>query len=610
MASIDFTELSAKHTSDATRTRLRQRHWAQIRLQAYGIAAIAFAAAALILLASTIVGKTTAVVYEYYLTLDAQIEVSERDMERLESDNPLLGINLRRVVGASLEETVRGEVDRRDQRALTGLVSSESGLELGAVVKADMGVIGQTISFDALLDDNTQLYLKGSFGRPDAIRSTGEAVVTPGEEEGKVSVKVGPSALTEIFEALRERRSYEAQRAAAERDRQQNAIDVTIDQLATETDPDLRARLEGRLEAYQRARDAAEEKRTELRRRATERRTITFEMSDDDPTLFLKLGGGWIKAETVAREQVTGFVMEPVEGERFGEGDWQALMMERPDAQRPINDRQVVWLEDLEERGLIVTRLNTRLLSFSDSASAELAGIWGAVVGSFWTMLVTFLLAFPIGVMASIYLEEFAPKNRVTDLIEVNINNLAAVPSIVFGLLGLAIFVAGVPVNIFGTEFTIGGFLPRSSPLAGGAVLALMTLPTIIIAGRASIRAVPPSIRDAALGLGASKLQTSTHHVLPLAMPGILTGSIIGMAQALGETAPLLLVGMNSFIQEPPADPLSPGNVLPTLIYQWNSNSERLFDDKTAAAISVLLIFLILMNALAVLLRKRFERRW
>ncbi|MEL6267576.1 MAG: DUF3333 domain-containing protein, partial [Pseudomonadota bacterium] len=444
MASIDFTELSAKHTSDATRTRLRQRHWAQIRLQAYGIAAIAFAAAALILLASTIVGKTTAVVYEYYLTLDAQIEVSERDMERLESDNPLLGINLRRVVGASLEETVRGEVDRRDQRALTGLVSSESGLELGAVVKADMGVIGQTISFDALLDDNTQLYLKGSFGRPDAIRSTGEAVVTPGEEEGKVSVKVGPSALTEIFEALRERRSYEAQRAAAERDRQQNAIDVTIDQLATETDPDLRARLEGRLEAYQRARDAAEEKRTELRRRATERRTITFEMSDDDPTLFLKLGGGWIKAETVAREQVTGFVMEPVEGERFGEGDWQALMMERPDAQRPINDRQVVWLEDLEERGLIVTRLNTRLLSFSDSASAELAGIWGAVVGSFWTMLVTFLLAFPIGVMASIYLEEFAPKNRVTDLIEVNINNLAAVPSIVFGLLGLAIFVAGV----------------------------------------------------------------------------------------------------------------------------------------------------------------------
>jgi phosphate transport system permease protein len=210
--------------------------------------------------------------------------------------------------------------------------------------------------------------------------------------------------------------------------------------------------------------------------------------------------------------------------------------------------------------------------------------------------------------MASIYLEEFAPKNRATDLIEVNINNLAAVPSIVFGLLGLAIFVAGV--NIPGTDIEIGGFLPRSSPLAGGAVLALMTLPTIIIAGRASIRAVPPSIRDAALGIGASKLQTSTHHVLPLAMPGILTGSIIGMAQALGETAPLLLVGMNSFIQQPPEDPLAAANVLPTLIYQWNSNSERLFDDKTAAAISVLLVFLVAMNALAVLLRKRFERRW
>ena len=249
----------------------------------------------------------------------------------------------------------------------------------------------------------------------------------------------------------------------------------------------------------------------------------------------------------------------------------------------------------------------------SDSSNAELAGIWGALVGSFWTMMVTFALAFPVGVMASIYLEEFAPKNRVTDFIEVNINNLAAVPSIVFGLLGLTVLLSGV--KLFGYDL-FDGLLkaiaedPRSTPLAGGVVLALMSLPTIIIAARASIKAVPPSIRDAALGLGASKLQTSTHHVLPLAMPGILTGSIIAMAQALGETAPLIIIGMNSFIQDPPGGPLDKANVLPSLIYLWNNNSERLFDGKTAVAISVLLIFLILMNALAVVLRKRFERRW
>ncbi len=218
-------------------------------------------------------------------------------------------------------------------------------------------------------------------------------------------------------------------------------------------------------------------------------------------------------------------------------------------------------------------------------------------MGSFYTLLVTLLLSFPIGVAAAVYLEEFAPKNRWTDLIEVNINNLAAVPSIVFGLLGLAVF-----LNYFG--------LPRSAPVVGGLVLSLMTLPTIIIASRAALKSVPPSIREAALGMGASQMQAMTHHTLPLAMPGMLTGTIIGMAQALGESAPLLMIGMVAFIVDIPQGPLDPSTVLPVQIYLWADSPERAFVERTSAAIMVLLGFLVSMNALAVWLRRRFERRW
>ncbi|MGP1394099.1 MAG: phosphate ABC transporter permease PstA [Inquilinaceae bacterium] len=266
-------------------------------------------------------------------------------------------------------------------------------------------------------------------------------------------------------------------------------------------------------------------------------------------------------------------------------------------SRRRVNDAQIGWYRALDDQGLVDARFNTRLFTNSDSREPELAGIWGATVGSFYTLLVTLAISFPIGVSAAIYLEEFAPKNRWTDLIEVNINNLAAVPSIVFGLLGLAVF-----IQIFG--------LPRSAPLVGGLVLALMTLPTIIIASRAALKAVPPSIREAGLGMGASKLQVVGHHVLPLAMPGILTGTIIGMAQALGETAPLLMIGMVAFVIDSPTGLTDPSTVLPVQIYLWSDSPERAFVERTSAAIMVLLTFLILMNALAVFLRKRFERRW
>jgi len=264
---------------------------------------------------------------------------------------------------------------------------------------------------------------------------------------------------------------------------------------------------------------------------------------------------------------------------------------------RPISDKQVAWVDQLQEAGRLDTRFNKALFTNGDSREPELAGIRGAVMGSLYMLIVTIMLSFPIGVAAAIYLEEFAPRNRWSDLIEVNINNLAAVPSIVFGLLGLAVFINWAA-------------LPRSAPLVGGLVLTLLTLPVIIIASRAAIKAVPPSIREAALGLGASQTQVVFHHVLPLALPGMLTGTIIGMSRALGESAPLLMIGMVAFIVDVPGGFSDPATALPVQIYLWADSPERAFAERTSAAIIVLMGFLLIMNLTAVILRKRMERKW
>ena len=268
-----------------------------------------------------------------------------------------------------------------------------------------------------------------------------------------------------------------------------------------------------------------------------------------------------------------------------------------PEGDRRIDDMQLAWVDDWQTAGQVETRFNRILFTAGDSREPELSGIRGALMGSLYTLIVTLLLSFPVGVAAAVYLEEFAPKNRWTDLIEVNINNLAAVPSIIFGLLGLAVF-----LNFFG--------LPRSVPLVGGLVLTLMTLPTIIIASRAALQSVPPSIREAAFGVGASATQAVFHHVLPLALPGMLTGTIIGMARALGESAPLLMIGMVAFIVDVPQGINDPATVLPVQIYLWADSPERAFVERTSAATLVLLAFLVTMNGLAVWLRSRLERQW
>lgn len=268
-----------------------------------------------------------------------------------------------------------------------------------------------------------------------------------------------------------------------------------------------------------------------------------------------------------------------------------------PEDQRRLSDLQMDWLDRMRAEGVVQRHFAAALLTNGDSTEPELAGVLGAVIGSALMLTVTALIAIPLGVGAAIWLEEFSPKNRLTAFIEVNINNLAAVPSIVYGLLGLAVF-----INFM--------HLPRASPLVGGLVLALMALPTLIIATRSSLKAVPPSIREAALAMGASRTQTVFQHVLPLAMPGVMTGAIISMAHALGETAPLLLIGMVSFTPGLPGSIVEPTGALPSLVYIWENASERAFHERTAAAIIVLLTFMVVMNAAAILLRRRFERRW
>ena len=290
-------------------------------------------------------------------------------------------------------------------------------------------------------------------------------------------------------------------------------------------------------------------------------------------------------------------LIEPTAIGQVPAGGWQQLRFSKVEADRRITDKEAVVLETLQERGLVSKGIAWRFFTSGDSREPELSGIKGALVGSLLTIVITLAISLPIGIAAAIYLEEFARKGRMTDFIEVNINNLAAVPSIIFGLLGLAVF-----LNFFG--------MPRSAPLVGGLVLALLVLPTIIIASRAAFRSVPPSIKEAALGVGASHQQAVFHHVLPLAVPGILTGTILGVARALGETAPLLMIGMVAFIVDVPKGVTDAATLLPVQIYLWSDLPELGFQSRTAAAISLLMVVLFALNAVAIYLRKRFERRW
>ncbi len=574
---------------------LINRRRAEWRLKAYGITAITVAGLALFTLLYSVLNQAAMAVSESYITMPVTLAPDELDLPADAGPDEILRGDFNGLTKQTLRDAFPAITGRTAKRELYDLVSAGAPFELADKVTADPGLLGETIDYRFLASDVTDLYLKGEFGRLDELPANGKLSLVMRDDTAVLSSTSNDfaEALTEVKAQLVDDAAQLRRQAA----RQNNAVQVYRERAEAAETEDERARNERKAEAAVEKREALLDKAAELEARAQGTRGAE-DLDDENRSILIKAAGGWIKLTRLDRASARGEVMIPLEQPAFDNRDnWQVFMTDLPEAARKVSDTQIVAIEALRDRGQVDQVFNTRFFTAADSREPELAGIWGAVVGSFWTMLVTFVLAFPIGVSAAIYLEEFAPKNRFTDFVEVNINNLAAVPSIVFGLLGLAVF-----LGIFG--------VPRSAPLAGGIVLALMTLPTIIIASRAAIKAVPPSIRDAALGVGASKLQTTFHHVLPLAMPGILTGTIIGMAQALGETAPLIMIGMVAFIVDIPSGITDSATVLPVQVFRWSDFPERAFEAKTGAAICVLLLFLVIMNALAIVLRRRFERRW
>ncbi len=569
--------------SDEARTRLRKRYRAEARFRAYGIAALAVAGLFLVLLIGDILTKGLPAFTESRVTLTVTPQLAAVSTDGGTSPESLRGGDYAAPLREALQAMFPEVTSRQDRRRLFfELLSGGAGDALRRQITADPRLIGQTFRFPALLDDSADMYLKGRL--TERLERAGRGAMTVSATSGEVTLQSATgdfrATLATIKGGLRDEAA--ALEASAGRVAQRLA--------ALGADDPRRAATQAGIDA-DRARAAA------LRARASAPDGQEV-LGPDTPSELIVVNGGIVKLTAIGPSQATGRVLVPLAAAgTVADGAWRAVTLLQPESARRLTDQHIAWLEDMRADGLVSRHFATRFFTSGDSREPELAGLLGGLVGSLLTMVVTLVLCLPTGVAAAIYLEEFAPKNRLTDLIEVNINNLAAVPSIVFGLLGLAVF-----LNFFG--------LPRSAPLVGGLVLALLVLPTIIIASRAALKAVPPSIREAALGVGASRQQAVFHHVLPMAMPGILTGTIIGMAHALGETAPLLLIGMVAFIVDTPQSVTQAATALPVQIYLWSDLPEPAFQAKTAGAILVLLGFLFVMNGLAVVLRRKFERRW
>lgn len=535
----------AEWDSAKARRRVRRRYAANWRLQAYGIIAISIAVGLLGVLVASIIATGYPAFVQTKIDLPIYVEPAKVDAE-----DPASG-KYRSLVREALAKVVPG-VPKSQQRSVGKILTADASYILRDYVVEHPEAIGKTITLPIAVSDPFDQLYKGVIPKElDALnwvqvrwfeRLTNRGVVV--EHEGRTSLK----------------------------------LDVYIDPETVEAGPPP----SGNFDVL-----AQNSLRTYLPK--VQDTSLFNILANDAPQAIEKRVAA--DPDIIGKTVQVFFPVSP---------PYAALA--KGETPKEINPRfkeaQLEAFELIEKKGMVRTPFNWELFFNADSRFPERAGLAGAITGSFYALLICFMLSFPIGIAAAVYLEEFAPKNRFTDLIEVNINNLAAVPSVVFGLLGLAVF-----LGFFG--------LPRSVPLVGGMVLSLMTLPTIIITTRAALKAVPPSIREAALGVGASKHQVMMHHVLPLALPGIMTGTIIGMAQALGETAPLLLIGMNAFI--PSVENmglLEPATSLPTQIFSWADSPERGFVSRTSAAILVLLGFLVIMNLVAVALRQMFQRKW
>jgi phosphate transport system permease protein len=593
-------------TSEASRARVARRYRSERRFRLYGLAAILFAAVFLIALLTDIFIKAMPAFTQSELALEVVVSSDLVDPQKIAAGD------FEKMVREGLYALFPQMKSRTERRALQDVLSSGAADDLRRMVVANPALIGQRITAPVLLSADADLYLKGISTDIRVLSGAGEA--TPSATTGKVTVFSTSNAFADQLLLVKQMLAKNAEQQTREADRlstivQSMSADLTAAEAKIEAarqanDITQVMALEARVKSLQSDKERLEGQVGDLRGKADalmQRHAgtgVTEQLSSEMPSVLLVINGGVIKAAAVGGDRVEGDVIIPLDSVTgAAAGQWQQIVVAKPETSRKIRDQSIAILQELKGKGLVRSVPNLSFFEQGDSREPELAGVLGALVGSALTMLVTLAICLPVGVLAAIYLEEFAPKNWLTHIVEVNINNLAAVPSIVFGLLGLAVF-----LNFFG--------LPRSAPLVGGLVLALLVLPTIIIASRAALKAVPPSIREAALGVGASKQQAIFHHVLPLAMPGILTGTIIGMAHALGESAPLLLIGMVAFIVDVPGSFTQAATVLPVQIFLWSDLPEVGFQAKTALAIIVLLLFLFVMNGLAIWLRKRFERRW
>jgi phosphate transport system permease protein len=593
-------------TSKEAQARVRRRYLAEWRFKMYGLVALTLTTLFLVVLIADILYRGLPAFWQYSVVLDVPVKAEEIDPDNKRTElarqaaelrsrqrswlgrwflgpndadrapDPLQPIRAGDYFGLArqaLYDAFPGVEGRRERRMLQGLLSTGAADPLRERAAADVGLVGQTVRVPLRLSANADLFLKGESAAIE--RRNGIGVATPSGTTGDITILTSANDFADFLTLARVELSLRANALRSEADRLERRAGAAQADRVKELRADA---------------DALQARVDQVKGEA--------ELDDKMPSQLVAINGGLVKIEKLGDSNVSGRVILPLVSTTEAQPKtWMIVTYLTPESLRRLSDPEVAFLERLRADGRIERGFNWLFFASGDSREPELAGIRGALVGSALTLLVTLLLSLPIGVLAAIYLEEFAPKNRATDLIEININNLAAVPSIVFGLLGLAVF-----LNFFG--------LPRSAPLVGGLVLALLVLPTIIIAARAALKAVPPSIKEAALGVGASHQQAVFHHVLPLAMPGIMTGTIIGMAHALGETAPLLMIGMVAFIVDVPQALTDAATVLPVQVYLWSDLPEPAFKAKTAAAIIVLLVFLFIMNGLAIYLRKKFERRW
>lgn len=560
-------------SSDAAKARIRARYRAETRFRAYGVMALGFTTLFLAMLIVDIVKRAMPAFIEHVVELEVPLPA-----EALASGGKVDAQSIRSadyfpIIKEALDKVIPGIEGRSAQKQLSRLISTGAGDAVRDRLLADQSLVGKSIKVPLLLSADADLYFKGH-GTNIVSRAT-RGVATPSGTTGEITILSAANDFAEQLVAIK----VELQARVAQ-------LDAEAAGLSRSKDKSAIARAE-----------EAKSEAAELRKRV-EQPGVEEVLDSKIPSLLVELNGGLVKASSIGGSSIKGEVLLPLNStDEAAPGRWRIVTYVTPESDRKISDQEAAFLERFRSIGAVKSGFNTRFFMAGDSREPELAGIRGALTGSVLTLFITLLLCLPVGVAAAVYLEEFAPKNRLTDIVEVNINNLAAVPSIVFGLLGLAVF-----LNFFD--------MPRSAPLVGGLVLALLVLPTIIISARAALRSVPPSIKEAALGVGASHQQAIFHHVLPLAMPGIMTGTIIGMAHALGETAPLLMIGMVAFIVDIPTTFTQAATVMPVQIYLWSDLPEISFQAKTAAAIVVLLLFLFAMNGAAIWLRKKFERRW